>query len=135
MMMNVRGVTLIEIMIALFVFTVGVLAVASMQGVGMAGISRARQGHVHSLSAGAYIEKLLSLPFDDPLLVDEDNGFYPETPDHGPFGLADGSGRIAWEIADDVPVPGGKRIRMMVTAQGRGGAPRTFTYDYVKVRE
>ncbi|MCJ8501930.1 prepilin-type N-terminal cleavage/methylation domain-containing protein [Desulfatitalea alkaliphila] len=135
MMMDIRGVTLIEIMIALFVFTVGVLAVASMQGVGMAGIAKARLGHAYSLAAGAHIEKLLSMPFDDPLLVDEDDGFHPETPDHGPFSVADGNGRLAWEIADDEPIPGGKRIRVMVTAQGRGGAPLVFTYDYVKVRE
>ena len=132
---DTQGVTLIEIMIALLIFTVGMLAVASMQGVGMVGIAKAQRGIYNSVAAGGRLEHLLAVPFDDPFLVDKDNGFYPETPDHGPFLLDDGRSTMEWEVADDSPVPGAKRIRVTVRRPDRGGVTGVFAYEYVRVAD
>lgn len=129
---NVRGFTLVEVMIALLIFSVGVLAVASMQGVGMAGISNAQRGIYNSVAAAGHLEQVLSLPFDDPLLADADGGFLPETPDHGPFLLADGRSTIEWEVAEDFPVAGAKRIRVTVRRAGAGGTVGAFSYEYLR---
>lgn len=124
--------TLIEVMIALLVFTVGVLAVAAMQGAGIAGIGTAQKGIYNSVAAGNLLEHMLSLPSDDASLTDMDNGFFPETPDHGPHLLDDGRSTIEWEVADDNPVPGAKRIQVTVRRPAKGGTTAVFSYEYLR---
>ncbi|MBI5063556.1 MAG: prepilin-type N-terminal cleavage/methylation domain-containing protein [Desulfatitalea sp.] len=131
---NQNGLTLVEVMIALAIFSVGILAVAAMQNVGMTALARARSGSDHSRQAAGQIEAILSMDYDDPTLVDGDNGYHPETPDHGPQPLPGGQASIEWEVDDDFPFPGTKRISVTVhaPANGRGGGP--VVYDYVKAR-
>jgi hypothetical protein len=124
--------TLIEVMIALLIFTVGVLAAAAMQGTGIAGIATAQQGIYNSVAAGNLLEHMMSLPCDDASLADTDSGFFPERPDHGPHLLADGRSTIEWEVADDNPVPGAKRIRVTVRRPTKGGTTAIFSYDYLR---
>jgi hypothetical protein len=124
--------TLIEVMIALLVFTVGVLAVAAMQGTGLAGIGIAQRGIYNSVAAGNLLEHMMSLPCDDASLADVDDGFFPETPDHGPHLLDDGRSTIEWEVADDNPLPGAKRIRVTVRRPTKGGTTAVFSYEYLR---
>lgn len=127
------GLTLVEVMIALAIFSVGILAVAAMQNVGMAAMTRARSGSDHARQAAAQIETILSMDYDDPALADGDNGYYPETPDHGPQPLAGVKASIEWEVDDDFPFPGTKRIGVTVRPQAHGqGVP--VVYGYVKAR-
>jgi len=132
---DARGLSLVEVMMALLIFSIGVLAVATMQGTGMAAVSTAQRGIYNSVAAAGHLEQMLSLPFDDPLLMDNDGGFYPEAPDHGPFVLADGRSSIEWEVVDDFPVPGAKRIRVTVRRRDRGGTAGVFSYEHVKTRD
>ena len=131
---NQKGLTLIEVMIALAIFSVGILAVAAMQHVGMASLSKARQGSDLSRLAAGQIEAIMSMDYDDPSLADGDDGYYPEAPDHGPQLLLGGKASIEWEVDDDFPVPGTKRISVTAHALTNAQGPAPFSYDYVKAR-
>ncbi len=130
-----QGMTLVEVMIALLIFSVGIMAVANMQITSMNSIATARKGIVNSVAAGGQMESILSKAYSDRLLIDRDDGFDPDSPDHGPFTIADSRSTIEWEVDDDFPAPNTKRIAVTVRWQGRGGVWRTFTYDYVKSRD
>ena len=128
-----KGLTLVEVMISLAVFSVGILAMAAMQNVGMAAMARAHSGSEHSRRAAGQIEAIFAMDYDDPALADEDNGYTPESPDHGPQPLPGAKASIEWEVDDDFPFPGTKRIRVTVRPQTRGrGMP--VVYDYVKAK-
>ena len=62
-----EGMTLLETMIALLVFSVGVLGVASMQVGSMQMNAKAHWATCDIVAASEYLEAILSLPFDDPL--------------------------------------------------------------------
>lgn len=127
-----KGLTLIEVMIALSIFTIGILAVAGMQGVSMKTIGNAHRQTHQSVSAANLIEKILTQPYDDPLLKDRDNGYEPGVPDHGPYPMNGSPATIEWEVQDDFPVNGTKRITVTVRPIARGGtaslSPSTFQY-------
>ncbi len=129
-----KGLTLVEVMISLAIFAIGILAMAAMQQVGMVAFSRAHRSNERSRQAAAQIEAVLAMDYEDPLLADVDNGYHPEAPDHGPSSLPGGHGSIEWEVDDDFPYPGTKRISVTVRAPiaGKGGAP--VVYHYVKAR-
>lgn len=130
-----QGLTLVEVMIALLLFSVGILAVAAMQNVGMAAFASAQRSSANSLQAGDRIEEILSRPYEDPLLVDADNGYNPAAPDHGPIALSSGRGTIEWEVDDDFPVSGSKRITVTIRAPTHGLGGGAFSYDYAKARD
>jgi type IV pilus modification protein PilV len=121
-----RGFTLIEIMIAIAVFSIGVLAIATMQ-------TKAVQGNAHAkriTTAGTWaqdkVERFISLPY-----------FFPSAPDHHPdlvdkdgdgeAGLDDATAgtadyiesqdfyTICWNVAHNCPVDNTKTIRVIVT--------------------
>jgi prepilin-type N-terminal cleavage/methylation domain-containing protein len=128
-----KGLTLVEVMIALAIFSVGILAVAAMQNVGMAAMTRAHRGSDQARQAAGQIEAILSMDYDDPALADGDNGYHPESPDHGPQPLPGAKATIEWEVDDDFPFPGTKRIAVMVRPQANDqGGP--VVYDCVKAR-
>jgi hypothetical protein len=78
------GMTVLEVIVALFFFTVGVLAVTGMQVIGMRSSVDAAIRGANCILAGDTIEKILSLPYTDPRLDDPDAGFHPDHPDYGP---------------------------------------------------
>ena len=127
-----KGLTLIEVMLALTIFTIGILAVAGMQGVSMKTIGNAHRQTRQSVSAANLIERILTQPYDDPLLKDRDNGYELNVPDHGPYPINGSPATIEWEVQDDFPVNGTKRITVTVRPTARGGAatlsPSTFQY-------
>ena len=130
-----RGLSLIEIMVALALFSVGILAVASMQSVSMKSIVSAKRKIFNAVAASGQIERLLSLPYDDPQLADIDHGYAPDSPDHGPFPLPDTGAVIQWEIQDDFPAPGTKRIAITIRNGGGTGNRNATTYQYVKSKD
>ncbi|KJS28489.1 MAG: hypothetical protein VR64_24200 [Desulfatitalea sp. BRH_c12] len=126
---------MLENMIAILFFTVGILAAASMSGTSMKAITQAQQGMYNSVSAAGVIEALLAMPYDDALLLDADDGYDPSSPDHGPFDIEESRSRIAWEVQEGFPAPGTKRISVTVQRRDRGGRTVSFTYDYIKARD
>lgn len=131
---NRRGLTLLENMIALLIFTVALMGIASMQVRSSKIDTEARLAFCRSMVATEYLETFLALPFDDPLLVDPDNGYTPAVADHGPFMMASGRGTIEWEVDDRFPVPNAKRVSVTIRTRGDSGRRKEVIYDYIKTK-
>lgn len=113
---NDRGYTLIEILIAISIFSIGILAVAGMQIAAMSANSRASRSTSLIVNAQDKLEKLIALPYDDPGLEAAGNP-HQETTSEGYT--------ISWDVIDNNPVPNAKRITVTVT--GRGGETRVVS--------
>ncbi len=145
--MDARGFTLIEIIVALTIFAVGILAVATLQVNSMQSNTKANLLTQASVLAQGKMEELVALSFDHDSLKDldldgaaglGDSGFdndnttdgdadFGPAPDNGQFG-------IYWNIAEDMPAVAGvgtKTIRVVVRWQERGQWKNT-TISYVK---
>jgi type IV pilus assembly protein PilV len=127
-----KGFTLLEVMIALFIFSIGILAVASMQIVGAKAVSSARQNFGNSISAVTFLEQVIGLDYHDPRLEDHDEGYQPDKPDHGPEPIGTSPSTIEWEVHADFPVPNSKRITITIRRMDPGGIERLTRYDYIK---
>ena len=131
---NRRGLTLLENMVALLIFTAALMGVASLQVFSMKVDGEARRAFHHSMAATEQLEAILALPFDDPLLRDPDDGYAPEVADHGPFKIAESRATIEWEVDDRFAVPDAKRVSVTIRTPGGGGRRKEFTYNYIKTR-
>lgn len=103
------GFTLIEVLIALTIFAVGMLAVASMQLSAITVNARANRLTQRTTYAQAKIEELVALPYTNSNL---DNG------PHGPINTADGFA-VSWNIRDNFPIPNVKLIDVTVSGWGQ----------------
>ena len=155
-----QGFTLIEILIAITVFAIGILAVGKMQITAIQGNSRANQLTEAVTLAQSKIEELISLNYNDPLLADgdldgtnrdgNDDGIddsgndFGLNDDNNTIGNADGTDQyqipgnlqynIFWNIAPDEPTTDTKIIRVIVTWRSHGGLMRKVSFDAVKAR-
>ena len=104
-----NGYTLIEVLIALTIFAVGLLAVAGMQTSAIRMNSTA--GKLTNLSTWGMdkIEELSALPYSDPLL---DPAVNPHQEQLGDY-------TISWTVTDDNPLPNTKNITVTVTGRGK----------------
>ena len=104
-----NGFTLIEVLIAITIFAVGMLAVAGMQTSAIRMNSIA--GKLTNLSTWGMdkIEELSALPYSDPLLDSADN----------PHQELSGDYTISWTVIDNNPVTNTKNITVTVTCQGK----------------
>lgn len=103
------GYTLIEVLIALTIFAVGLLAVAGMQTSAIRMNSTA--GILTNLSTWAMdkIEELAALPYSDPLLSSAGNPHQEQLGDY----------TISWTVIDNNPITNTKNITVTVTGQGK----------------
>jgi prepilin-type N-terminal cleavage/methylation domain-containing protein len=131
---NRKGLTLIENMIVLLILTLVLLGTASMQVHSMKINAEAHSAFGNSMVAAEYLEMILGLPFDDPLLGDPDDGYAPEVADHGPFTMASGRGSIEWEVDDRFPVPDAKRVQITIRTRVDAGRRKIYTYEYLKTK-
>lgn len=117
---NQKGFTLIEVMIAMTILSIGILGVAKMQISAMQGNSYASGLTEATSFAQNKMEELVGLAYDD--LTD---------------GSQAGSGAtgiqysIFWNIAVNAPVANVKHIRVIVQWQQKG-ATRTVRFDRIK---
>ena len=104
-----NGYTLIEVLIALTIFAVGMLAVAGMQTSAIRMNSTA--GKLTNLSTWGMdkIEELSALSYSDPLLDSAGN----------PHQEILGNYTISWTVIDDNPVTNTKNITVTITGQGK----------------
>jgi prepilin-type N-terminal cleavage/methylation domain-containing protein len=119
------GFTLLEIMIALIIFSVGILGVASMQGTSILGNSKGRFiSETTNITAGYledFLDRVKKKQYDDPALTDTDNNGAAgldeqNAPDHGPI-TVDGY-TLVWNVAEGSPFSGTKTIRIFATSPG-----------------
>lgn len=95
---NSTGFTLIEVLIALGIFAIGFLAVASLQISANLASRKASEVTQASAIAADLMEELMSLPFDDENNLD---------PTKNPYQLSDGKYEIEWNVtASDLNADG-----------------------------
>jgi type IV pilus assembly protein PilV len=103
------GYTLIEVLVSLTIFAVGLLAIAGMQVTAIRMNSTA--GKLTALSTWGLdkIEELSALSYSDPLLDSAGNPHQEKL----------GNYTISWTVIDDNPVSNTKNITVTVTGQGK----------------
>ena len=104
-----QGFTLLEVLIAMAIFAVGILAVASIQITSIKGNASSRMQTEATTLAVERLEWLIALPYDHADL-DENNN---------PHQVIDGSYTIVWNVSDDIPINGTKTINITVTGANR----------------
>lgn len=129
------GLTLIEVIISLFIFSIGILSIASLQSISIKSIAACRHHLFENVTVSNRLELFNDLPYEHHFLEDKDHGFFPASPDYGPFQLKAARTSIAWEVDDDFPVQNAKRIRVMIQHPGEAGAKGKFAFDYIKSKD
>ena len=126
-----KGFSLIELMIAMIVLGIGILALIEMQVAAMSGNSSANQMTIATTLAQDQIERLKGLSFFDAALTDTNggnNGALTNPTDDESFDLTDASNPINesggttglrryrrfWNIADNTPIQGVKTVVVFV---------------------
>ncbi len=103
---NQRGFTVVELMAALLLFSIGLVALARVLPQGMEVRDRGRRMTVATQFARGEIEILRSLPFSDPDLTD---GLHVDDEV-----LVNGRYRRRWTVQNDTPIPNMMRIEVRV---------------------
>lgn len=138
---NESAFSLIEVMVALVVLSIGVLAVTSMQISSLRGNSRANTVTSVADWTASQIEQLMDLPYDDPLLNDTRplQGLGANTvanSDSGAVNSPDGRYTIFWNVAIDIPMENTKTIQVFALDNGlfENGAlyVNPVVFQYVK---
>ena len=106
------GFTLIEVIVAIAIFTIGILSVSAMQITSIKGNSMANGLSQASVYAADKIEKVMAMPYSE-LISDS---LPPE----------DGY-TLTWTVSADDPVPGCKTVTINVT-----GRQRNVTLAFIK---
>lgn len=117
-----NGFSLIEILIAMAIFSIGILGVAQMQIAAIKGNATARMLTDTVVQATDQIELLLLLPYDHDDLTEAGS---PHTGD-APAGYT-----LVWEVSDDDPVEGNKTITITATHTGIN-SDKSFTIEQIK---
>ena len=137
---NNNGFSLIEIMIALVIFTIGILGLLIMLLYTIKGNSMSVRLTNASQLASKQIEKIMLLDYDT--LTDTDNDGISGL-DDSDVSTSDGTNlnieagdlgkqyNLYWNVAEDQPVAGTKTLRVIVAWQ-EGEANKKVKFDYVK---
>ena len=97
---------------AIAIFSIGILAVTGLQVRTIGLNATARTQTEATTLAVDWMEQLLALPYDDPLL---DEGSSPQQAQTGSY-------TVEWNISEDVDLPM-KQISISVTSQNRNSRP------------
>jgi prepilin-type N-terminal cleavage/methylation domain-containing protein len=134
-----KGFTLIEVIIALAILTIGILSVNAMQTVSIRGNYTANRLTSATTWATDRAEILFNLEYDDAELQDDGGGgaglaglddATAATAD-GNDVSPDGEYTIYWNIAEDVPMDNLKTIRVIILRNDLG-TPKTLTLNHMK---
>jgi len=127
---NENGFTLVEVMVAITVFAVGILAAASMQITSTQTNASAR-GITESTMAGSMqMERLMGRPWSHPDLVDRSRLDEVELADLPPAQINVGRSQISWTVRDNIPTQDTKTVVMTITTNDRG-IVKTITLNKV----
>ena len=129
---RVEGFTLIEVVVALAVFSIGILAIASIQVGSTNGNAKSRFATEAAGLAQDQVERLLLLPYDPAAPAPEFNEANNGTRDY-----RDPSGRytIDWDVsAPDTPIDNAITITVFVDWIA-SGKTKSYAVNFVKTRE
>lgn len=144
-----NGFTLIEVIIAMAMLTIGILGAASMQIASIDGNSLAMRLTGAATWASETQETLMALPYThpdattstDPKLEDDSGGvgvaglndtdIIGSLADGGP--VVEGPYTIFWNVADDYPIENCKTIRVLVRYNDKG-TEKTVVQNFTKMR-
>lgn len=135
---NDAGFTLIEVLIALMVFSFGILSIGLMQLGAIKGNSMANQLTEATVFGCDQIEQMLSWDYDDDRLKSTNNNAYP-LPDgnnltaDGHQADSDNFCHAYWQITDGTPVTDSKTIDVTVY-WSRKGELKSFSLSAVKAK-
>ena len=119
-----KGFTLLEVLIAISIFSIGILAVGTMQISAINGNASART-HTEAVTwAADRVERLMGLPYNHTDL-DAANNPHPATEGEGVY-------NIVWNITDNVN--NFKEISVTVNLAGRGGQ-QSISLDFIKAQD
>lgn len=117
-MNNRKGFTLVEVMIAMAIFSIGFLAVGQMQMKSISGNASARIQTEATAVAVDRLERLAYLSYDHPDLDELTN----------PHQVNEGAYSIVWNVTDDVPINSTKTINVTVTAANPNAKPVSLQF-------
>ena len=121
------GFTLIETMVALMVFSIIALSMASMAYKTTLNNTSARLRTQAAVKASEEIERMMSLPYTAGRLDDGNHTI----PDGGNATIVDENGLAArYEIRTEDALPRTKTVKITITYQD-GKEPRTVSYNYL----
>lgn len=118
-----RGFTLLEVLFALGIFAIGILAVAGMQIRAVNLNTTARMQTEATVVAADWMERLAGLSFDDARL--DENG--------SPHQVIDGPYRVVWSITDDLPINQTKTIMLWVSSNNPNA--KDVIINFIKAQE
>jgi len=131
-----QGFTLIEVLIAVAIFSIGILSVNVMQTTSIKGNSAANNITEATKWGVDQMEKFLAMDYANPLLFDDDNGGVYVLA-NGSTGTADGSTpsldntyNIYWNVTDNAPIANTKTIEVIVTWVR--SMPKSVTMTFIK---
>ena len=113
-----QGYTLIEVLIAMAIFALGFLALASIQVKSITQNASAKMYTEATTMAVESLERLISLPYDHSDLNQQNN----------PHSMTTGGYTIEWNVQDDTPVTATKTIVINVTGENPYAKPITISF-------
>lgn len=114
------GFTLLEVMVAICIFSIGLLAVGSMQVSGTQGTASARRHTAAVVWASDQIEKIISLPYDHADLADGSHA-----------GVTKDLYNISWDVSEDELIDNTKAI-VVTVSWNDFGISKNFSFTYYK---
>ncbi|NWH06704.1 prepilin-type N-terminal cleavage/methylation domain-containing protein [Desulfobacter latus] len=132
---NDGGFTLIEVLIGLMIFSVGILGIGLMQLSAIRGNSVAKQLTEATVFGSDQIEQILSWSYDDGRLKSTNNNVDTPTNSKADGDQADNDDfyHAYWQITDNKPVTDSKTIDVTVF-WNRKGKLKSFSLSAVKAK-
>ena len=134
---NANGFSLIEVVVAMSIFAIGLLAVAALQVRAVGNNTTGRFSMDSTTWTANQFEQFMTQNFDDANFLDTNGdgtaGLDSATPAAADFTLTFPDGRnstMYWNVADNPR--GFKQIRVITVWQRVGGSPKRAVFDFIK---
>ena len=113
------GFTLIEVLIAMVIIAIGIIALTSMQSMGIKGNASANVMTTGGTWAADLVEQVFAMEYDD--VAD------------GSRVSSDGNYTVSWTVTEDKPLDDTKKINITVVGNDMG-SNRTVNIEYVRAK-